>query len=427
MPSSVVNNKKLTILIRTGFFHIFGSSVINKIIAFMSSIVLVRILTKQEYGVFTYAWNIYSIVLLFNGMGTDSGVLQLASEKNEDTNFADRTSNYGTRFGIRFNVILMIVLLSIGLFVPLKIEGAGRLLCFLCLMPIPQLLYQMTTIYMRSQKQNREFARLTVFNTALLFISSATMAWGFREIGLIMGYYIAYFTSYIVGYVVYHISILNHSQHFGKKDRYDLLKISFISMLNNGLSQAMYLLDIFMLGIANPQEIMLASYKVATMIPTALTFIPTALITYLYPYFAEHRNNGTWCLQAYKKVLLGLSGTNFIIAIVLFLEAPLIIQLFFGAQYLDAVPVFRILSLNYFISGTFRIISGNLLVTQRKLTFNFFVAVVSSIANVIADYLFIQWWGSLGAAMATVLVVVISSILSTGYLVHIFYRNRIVK
>lgn len=285
----------------------------------------------------------------------------------------------------------------------------------------------MTTIYMRSQKLNREFARLTVFNTALLFISSATMAWGFREIGLIMGYYIAYFTSYIVGYVVYHISILNHSQHFGKKDRYDLLKISFISMLNNGLSQAMYLLDIFMLGIANPQEIMLASYKVATMIPTALTFIPTALITYLYPYFAEHRNNGSWCLQAYKKVLLGLSGTNFIIAIVLFLEAPLIIQLFFGAQYLDAVPVFRILSLNYFISGTFRIISGNLLVTQRKLTFNFFVAVVSSIANVIADYLFIQWWGSLGAAMATVLVVVISSILSTGYLVHIFYRNRIVK
>ena len=415
------------ILIRTGFFHIFGSSVINKIIAFMSSIVLVRILTKQEYGVFTYAWNIYSIVLLFNGMGTDSGVLQLASEKNEDTNFANRTSNYGTRFGIRFNVILMIVLLSIGLFVPLKIEGAGRLLCFLCLMPIPQLLYQMTTIYMRSQKLNREFARLTVFNTALLFISSATMAWGFREIGLIMGYYIAYFTSYIVGYVVYHISILNHSQHFGKKDRYDLLKISFISMLNNGLSQAMYLLDIFMLGIANPQEIMLASYKVATMIPTALTFIPTALITYLYPYFAEHRNNGSWCLQAYKKVLLGLSGTNFIIAIVLFLEAPLIIQLFFGAQYLDAVPVFRILSLNYFISGTFRIISGNLLVTQRKLTFNFFVAVVSSIANVIADYLFIQWWGSLGAAMATVLVVVISSILSTGYLVHIFYRNRIVK
>ena len=294
-------------------------------------------------------------------------------------------------------------------------------------MPAAQLLYQMTTVYLRSQKQNQEFARITVLNTVLIFISSAIMALILREIGLIIGYYIAYLTSYAIGIIGYHVNILNHTEQLGKKDRYDLLKISFISMLNTGLSQAMYLLDIFIIGVVNQKETILASYKVSTLIPSALTFIPIALVTYLYPYFAEHRKDGSWCLQAYKKVLLGLSGPNFIIAIVLFLEAPLIIQLFFGAQYLDAVPVFRILSLNYFISGTFRIISGNLLVTQRKLTFNLFVAVVSSIANVIADYLFIQWWGSLGAAMATVLVVVISSILSTGYLVHIFYRNRKVK
>ncbi len=60
---------KIKTLLRTGFFHIFGSSVINKIIAFLSSVVLVRILTKAEYGVFTYAWNIYSIILILNGMG----------------------------------------------------------------------------------------------------------------------------------------------------------------------------------------------------------------------------------------------------------------------------------------------------------------------------------------------------------------------
>ena len=122
---------KLVMLMKTVFFHVFGSSVINKIIAFMSSIVLVRILTKQEYGVFTYSWNIYSIVLLLNGMGIDSGVLQLSSEKSGDTIFADRTSNYGTRFGLRFNIILMILLLGIGLFAPLKIKGAGRLLCLM--------------------------------------------------------------------------------------------------------------------------------------------------------------------------------------------------------------------------------------------------------------------------------------------------------
>ena len=82
---------KFETLIRTGFFHIFGSSVMNKIIAFLSSIVLVRILSKEEYGVFTYAWNIYSIILLFSGMGLDSGMLQLASEKSGDESYAKKS------------------------------------------------------------------------------------------------------------------------------------------------------------------------------------------------------------------------------------------------------------------------------------------------------------------------------------------------
>ena len=69
---------------KTGFFHIFGGSVINKAISFLSSIVLVRLLTKGEYGIFTYAWNIYSIILLFNGFGLESSTLQLCSEHGDD-------------------------------------------------------------------------------------------------------------------------------------------------------------------------------------------------------------------------------------------------------------------------------------------------------------------------------------------------------
>ena len=66
--------------------------------------------------------------------------------------------------------------------------------------------------------------------------------------------------------------------------------------------------------------------------------------------------------------------------------------------------------------------SGNLLVTQRKLKFNLFVAIVSSLTNVIANFFFIQWWGAIGAAIATVLVVLVSSVLSTTYLIITFKR-----
>ena len=71
-------------LFQTGFFHIFGSSVINKILTFLSNVVLVRLISKEAYGVFTYAWNIYSLVLLLNGLGVVSGLLQLCSERADD-------------------------------------------------------------------------------------------------------------------------------------------------------------------------------------------------------------------------------------------------------------------------------------------------------------------------------------------------------
>lgn len=415
---------ELKTLFHTGFFHIFGSSAVNKIVTFLSSVVLIRILTKLEYGIFTYAWNIYSIIVLLNGMGIDAGIMQIASENGGDTAYTNSISNFGVRFGVRFDLALCMLVLGVGLFAPLNIQGADRLLCLLCLLPILQLLFQMTTAYLRAQKRNQEYAKLTTLNTIMVFAISAICAFAFREAGLIVGYYAAYIASFIIGRFVYKIRLFNDSQAIAENDRKDILRIAAITMLNNGLSQLLYLLDTFVLGIVDPQETVLASYKVATMIPSALNFIPIALVTYLYPYFSEHRRDGGWCIKKYKQILLCLGTFNLLVSGVLFFGAPLIIRLMFGAQYLDAVSIFRVLAINYFFSGTFRVLSGNLLVTQRKLKFNLSVAIISSAINVLADYFFIQWWGAIGAAFASSSVVLISSILNTAYLIYTFKKSE---
>ncbi len=88
----------------------------------------------------------------------------------------------------------------------------------------------------------------------------------------------------------------------------------------------------------------------------------------------------------------------------------------FGAKYLDAVPVFRILMLGYFVASTFRIPSGNALSAIGKLRVNFWNAVISGITNILLDVVMIKLYGAIGAAYATVIVYVISSVISTGYL-----------
>lgn len=416
-------SEKIKQLFNKGFFHIFGSSAINKVIAFASSIVLVRILSKTEYGAFTYAWNIYCIILLCNGMGLDSGTLQLASEHSGDAEYGRRICSYGTKIGLKINIIPALLLAGIGAFAPLKIPSGGRLLIALCVLPFFQFLFGMTNAFLRSQKRNKEFARLQVTNTFLLFITSAGCAVLMREMGLVIGHYAGFIGTLLISTLIFHVRLTQSDGQISEADKKPLFKISFISMLNNGLSQLMFLIDVFILGIVDPQETILASYKVATMIPTALTFIPAAMITFVYPYFAEHKDDGKWCMDKYKQLLLGMGAFNICISLFLVVLAGPVVRVVFGETYLDAVPIFRLLAINYFISGTFRTISGNLLVTQRKLKFNLLVAIISSSVNIVADYFFIQWWGSKGAAYATMLVVLISSILSTTYLIYTF-RNK---
>ena len=413
--------RKISILFKTGFFHIFGSSVINKIISFLSSIILVHILTKSEYGVFTYAWNIYSLILLLNGFGIESAILQLCSEQSGNKSYEHKICNYGTRFGIKFNILLAILTIVVAAFFPLKLPGSDKILYLLSLLPMSQLLLGIILNILRSQKRNQDYAKLSTINTILILIGSTFGAVWLREKGMVLGYYVAYTVSFLIGRLYMKVELLHQKENMiNTKEKKTILSIAFISMCNNGLSQLLYLLDIFILGIVDPQETVLASYKVSTMIPTALTFIPLSLITYLYPYFAQHNKDGEWCLKKYKQVVMGLGMINLLIATFLLLFSPYIILIFFGKEYLDAVTIFRILAINYFFSGTFRVLSGNLLVTQRKLKFNLIIATISGLINIIADFLFIQWWGAIGAAYANTLVVIISGTVSTIYLIYTF-------
>lgn len=423
MRTAVKFRERAAILIKTGFFDIFGSSVINKIVNFLSSIVLVRILTKTEYGIFTYAWNLYNIVYLFKGLYLDSGYLQLSSERAGDTGYSDRIRGYAARAGTYFNMVLAIVLIVIGVCTPVKIGEASALIIAACFLPALQYLFGVITCDFRSKKKNREFAQISNLNTVLYAVCSIAGAYYFREMGLIIGHYLANIFSILFGRIV-----LNEKKLFlgrlSKAEKKELFYISIASLFSSSLSQILYILDIFVLGIVTADENVLASYKVATQIPTALTFIPAAVITYVYPYFAEHRENGKWCRKKYARLVTVFGGFNFLISFMLYIFAPYLIKLLYGTDYMDAMLIFRILAVNYFLSATFRILSGNLLVTQRDLRFNMITAAVSGAANILSDVILVPKYGSLGAATATVLVVFVSGTMSTARLLFLFVKKR---
>jgi O-antigen/teichoic acid export membrane protein len=420
--------QSLVKLHQTGFSHIFGAGAVNKIVSFLSSIILIRILSKNEYGVFAYAYNILSFFLLFSGFGMVSGIFQLSSENYRIKEKALSFFRYGTRIAVRFNLGLAAGIFASTFILKLPIDHADILIRYMSLLPLFTVLYELIQIYLRFERRNRPFSYLTSTNTLLILLFSAVGALLWGTAGLIFFRYGAYLLTILAGIVLLKVPVRIKKREISgltRTEKADLWKISSISMLNIATGRLLYLLDVFFVGLILLDEQILASYKVATLIPNALLFIPGALMMYVYPYFAEHYGDYPWVRKKYLAILGFFGLFNTVMVIFLFTLAPWIIKLVFGTAYLDAVLPFRILVVGYLISATVRKTTGNLLVTQRKLKFNLFSGICEGLINIGGNIILIPRFGSVGAAYSTLGVTVLSSMVSFAYFMHVTRSAKI--
>lgn len=410
-------------LFSTGFFHVFGSNVINKVLAFFSSVMIVRLVSKADYGVYTAALNKLSFFLLISGIGMTSAVLQLCSEKAEDKVENERLYRYGSSIGINFNILLALIIIIGAAVLPESIKNSNNILMLLAFIPFLEIINEFQKVYFRSRLDNKSFSYANSIGTFFIVVLSVVGSLIYGIIGLIVGRYIAAVINIAVTKIYLKGPVYLKIKKDEKIDRSTFFKISTVSMLNGGISELLYLFDILVIGAVSGMATLVADYKIAIIIPSALVFIPASICMYIYPYFSLNKDNREWLSKKFNFLMLSLGGFNFLITAFLFIFAPQIISILFGENYLGAVTMFRISSVNYFFLGTFRIISGNLLVTQRKLTFNFYVALISGIFNIIGNYIFVTEFGAVGATWTTLMITATTGIVSTIYFL-IVIKNK---
>ena len=169
---------------------------------------------------------------------------------------------------------------------------------------------------------------------------------------------------------------------------------------------------------------MLADYKVALTIPTALLFVPKSFMTYYYPKlvkaFSNGRKEGLKEVKIYFAVNIVL---NLVISAGIIIFSPLMIQILYGEKYMNVVPVFRILGLNFFFAAL-RFISAHVISVLKKVKFNLVFTIVSGIVNVGINFALIPLWGNTGAAIATALTSILMLVINICYLVLYFSRYK---
>lgn len=406
--------KKIKQLYSKGFFHIIGSNILNKIMQFCSGIFIVRVLTKEEFGIFTYAQNLLAFFLLINGLGITSGFLQYGSRNIDNEELKNSIANYSLKYGIGINLLISFLVIIYSIFGKFKVEEARIIFRMMLFFPIIALVIEMIQIYLRINLKNKEMAKISNLNTFFNLIGMLLGSYVYGVIGLVVGKYIGNLISIFNCLKYLKIIYLNNVLKISQELKKEIIKFSIVAVFNNGISQLLYIIDIFLLGIIIPDKNIIASYKTATLIPFALNFIPLSIMTYLYPYIAKNIENKIILRKYLKQLLIYLGGINLIISIGLILFSHLIITIIFGKNYLDSKNVFIILSIGYFIAGTFRIPFGNMLAAMEKLKYNFYITLFSGGLNIMLDIIFIKKYGSIGAAIATVSIFIFSSILG-GY------------
>ena len=403
---------KIKKIIDIGLAHVFGAYTLNKVIAFLTSFLLVRILSKTEYGYFSSAFNTYSFFNIFTGLGMLSAELLYCTEERNYNVMPFRSPIPARHFPCWSPVSIKETRVFISMF--------SLLLCF-------EYFSQYILCVFRTKKDNHNFSFLSMIISASYLLFGCGGAFIAGVYGAIIGRYIACSVVIVIG--ILRLGA-NKSDIFNnisirvnlKKEIWDY---SLKSGLSGFLNHVIYLIDVAMLSyiIADPDII--ASYKFATLIPESMSFIPQAVIVTVLPYFISNMSNREWIKNNTKKLVLLMGVFNAFVTLSLICLAPFIIHVFGGEKYSDSVIYFRILSISYFFLATFRLFSTNLLAVFRKVSFNIIAAAITGIINIFLDYFMIVHFKAIGAAIATVLAVVIGSCISLPYLIHVINHERL--
>lgn len=396
----------------TGFFNIVGAGVLNKIVSFASGVILIRVLSKGDYGAYSYALNIINYFVLFNGLGTSACVVQLCVERGEAGGRAEIAYQAASAMGVMWDIALTIAIVAAAIFLPLPVEGANVLLLFLAPFPIFSLIMDFQLQRLRSMFMNGEYALATNMNTLSLALFSVGGAVFGSSAGLSMGRSIAMAVSSLVARLAYQVKVYARPPRVEHVVIFDILKMSITVCLTNAIAQLLILIGTTLVGYLTGDQVAVASYAAAATIPIALMFLPSMVVTYVTPYFIQNVHNRVWVLQKWIVCMMGVGVVVSFASVTCIAGSSWIIPFVFGEQYISSIPSFQVLMVAFAVGSTFRTVSGNILAAHRRYGFNFVSNIVSLIVALVSTGVLVPLLGIVGAAVGYMIAMLIGSVFS---------------
>ncbi|MGD8305817.1 MAG: flippase [Ignavibacteria bacterium] len=378
---------------------LFGEKILRIIISLIVTILVVRYLGPEQFGLLSYAISFYGLFSAISILGLESiSIRELV--KNPES----RDQILGSVFILRLaGSILAIVLILLILVIFKESNNVSILILVVSISAIFQSISVIDYFFRAEVK-----ARYSVYvMTGSVLVTSVFKIFLIILKAPLIYFAIAFsveFAAMAFGFVLVYkynkLKIFNWK--FQKNISVNLLKDSWPLILS-GLVIAVYtkIDQVMIKNMLNSTE--LGYYAVAVKLSEAWYFIPITLSNSLFPAIVNAKGIGEeFYNNRMQKLYDILAWIAIAIAIPVSIFSYLIISIIFGNEFITAAPVLTI----YIWAGVavfLGVASSQYLITENFTKLSFFRTFIGMILNVLLNLILIPAFGIIGAAYATLI------------------------
>ncbi len=403
--------------IRGGLAYIMTGSILTKAITMISSIVLVRLVSKELYAYYSYATNLYGYIEIFNGLELSGALLVLCS-KADNKELGGAYLRYCTKVASVIQGILCIALCVGVTFVSITYPEAKQYIYLYLPIPVLSVIIQNIQSYNRAYQQNKRYSIMGVVRAAGITLFAIILVPFIGINGMIVARIITCCIVIYIGGVFCYKNLKGVKKiRLLREQKKRIFELSSSLLVASFFSYLMPLNENYLVNTLIHDTTVTANFKVASLLPQQLQLISGGLCIYFYPTIAK--------IKDYKKAWSKLTQvgiysaiTVISVALVGVLLTPYIIRILYGAQYMDSIELSRTLWIMRMVNCAFRAVPTTLLPALGDTKFNFFASPIFCVLHVAVDYYMINNFGIAGVAYATIIVYLISAICAWVYMYH---------
>lgn len=404
---------------------VFSGSLIAKAVGFALQVVLGRSFGKTLYGVYSYGLSILRVVREVGTVGLQNGVVRFGAEHHEDGNKAALKGTFLTvgGIGVGAGVLLGVVFyLAAPWLAEVALKNTNDPLVFQLFavgLPFYVLTYLSSRMARALGKMRVDVLLDSILQPALFLLLTGILLLFGRGFTTALYAFLAS-TALAAGasvYAVYRLFPPLFSSLAPTFDLRSLLRFSLpivgVSLASMGLARA----DRIMLGPLAGEEAV-GLYTAASKMSVQLRFVLFALTAAFSPVISElyHSDRTEELAQLYADTVRWITIGTLPLAVVLIVFAPDIMAIF-GTEFREGAVLLRLLAVAYIVvAGSGSV--GHMLQMSDHQDFTFWVNASMAVLNVGLNWILIQWYGVVGAAVATGTAHILGNLLQLWGLYH---------